>query len=735
MTSRINKYISYAILTCGAAAAAALNYANLHHDSLTRRRLDGSNENSLATPKIIQTYSLWEPQLISKTLLEWAGRYPDFVRVTTAQDAFGLPRAGSSNDCPYDLGGDGCLNFIVTMQDFVKHPENSESSNRLPEVLWSGEVHGNEQVGPTAVLEAAQVMLDAAECESLPRTSMKESIRDWKDELEAARKCRQNWSDRGYLDYDLKWLARLLSTRRIVFVPTANALGYFRKVREEGNIDPNRDFPYDLRDPTLCMQTIAGRTLNEVFRSHMFQLSLTFHGGMEVIGYEWGAPSWTKPNMSPDDAAQSEIAAAYSRYGGGFAQSKPYEYGNMNDLVYPVRGGMEDFAYAGSWDTDRMLQCEPTTFGGYPKEKTVYGPSTLRVFNMLVESSNDKIPSQSTLGTSENLLRRSASDGTKGNGYVSRNIRLSLLAAEFVEPYVAFTSVNELELSDDVVPLMRPEGRSCQITSAVKVPFNSRKVVLNWHVGGALTIDETRLWYAKWDDVPLELLDCLSQPSFDDLQRYFREGKLLTDARGTTRFSKDGSAGQPFAGSIDISEGFGPNDKLVVLAIARVDQNWGSQIEQANPSLPPQSHIVNARTNSSWYHESAGKIIQGRLDWFSGPLTVMLGEFEDLQADQTVDTIEISNRFGANGGTAERQSQNYLVWTLFSVVVIGAVLLSARALRHKMRQSRRDRIRETIDVPSTMPSMKQNYSPVNGNGQYYDAAGGITGELELGEYA
>lgn len=143
---------------------------------------------------------------------------------------------------------------------------------------WSGEVHGNEQVGPTAVLEAAQLLLDAATCESLPRMSMKQDI-DWDFEMEKARSCRKAWDEGGFTDYDRKWLARLVSSRRIVVIPTANALGYYRKVREEGNIDPNRDFPYDLLDPTQCMQTVAGRTLNEVFRDHMFQLSLTFHGG------------------------------------------------------------------------------------------------------------------------------------------------------------------------------------------------------------------------------------------------------------------------------------------------------------------------------------------------------------------------------------------------------------------------------------------------------------------------
>lgn len=230
-----------------------------------------------------QQYELWEPSDISNTLLRWKTHYPDLIRVTTSQDAFGLDRAGDENDCPHD-SGKGCLNYFFVMQDFLAHPEGSDSSNRLPEVLWSGEVHGDEQVGPTAVLEAAQLLLDVAQCESLPKVASW-GTENWENELQNAEDCRKELEIRyGIDDNGRKWLARLITTRRIVVIPTANALGYYRQVRTEGSVDPNRDFPYDLTDPKSCMQTIAARTLNEVYREHMFQLAFTFHGGMEVIG-------------------------------------------------------------------------------------------------------------------------------------------------------------------------------------------------------------------------------------------------------------------------------------------------------------------------------------------------------------------------------------------------------------------------------------------------------------------
>lgn len=294
---------------------------------------------------VVKKYLLWEPQQIKETLYRWVDLYPEFVRLTSSQEAYGLPTAGGANDCPYDEDVDGCKNYILTIQDFQMHPEGSQSSSRLPEVFLSGELHGDERVGPTAVMEAATLLLEAAACEAKPRRydsdtskhSFNDKNTDWSTQLRTAKQCRRDLDASGTDDVHRKWLARLVSTRRIVIVPTTNALGYFQHRREENGHDPNRDFPYDIQQPTECMKTIAGRTANEIFRDHMFQLSLTFHGGMEVVGYEWGAPTWLN-HLSPDDEAEKTIGAAYSQYGGGFKQSKPYDFGTMNDLVYYVRG-------------------------------------------------------------------------------------------------------------------------------------------------------------------------------------------------------------------------------------------------------------------------------------------------------------------------------------------------------------------------------------------------------------
>ena len=166
----------------------------------------------------ILDYKLWEASRIPEVLKEWEVKYPDLIRVTTSQEAYGLPAAGSEEDCPF-YENEGCPNYFFTIQDYVVHPIDSPSSSHLPEVFWSGCLHGNERVGPTSVMEASTLLLESAYCEGLPRSS---SLSSLDSDMKEAKTCRDALRNKGIDDVHRKWLARLVSTRRIVVVPTTN---------------------------------------------------------------------------------------------------------------------------------------------------------------------------------------------------------------------------------------------------------------------------------------------------------------------------------------------------------------------------------------------------------------------------------------------------------------------------------------------------------------------------------
>jgi hypothetical protein len=411
----------------------------------------------------------------------------------------------------------------------------------------------------------------------------------------------------------------------------------------------------------------------------------------------------------------------------------------MNDYVYPVNGGMEDWAYGASWDTERVVQCTPDTFGGYPAEKTTYDNSTLRVFNMLVECSNSKIPRASTLGSAVDLMNRNGA----GNGHISRNLRLSLLAIELVQPWLSIRQVNDLLLTEDIVPLQEPaqdasqRREQCQTMKRVRVPANSRKVVIEWQVGGSLQVDRTNVWYAKWSDVSEQMLvDCINQPALNVVEGML-QGTAITDTSGVTQFSSKGTTKNGiFAASIDVSM-FQPTDVIVVLAMARVDQAWANSKDPHVPDVPPQSHIVNARTNPDWHHEKPdGKVIQGRLDWFSQPLTIEMGEA--MSADD-VETIELSTRWNDDADSGPDNSGEtppaispsskphkpqtsggdkssfgrFVVSVVFLGLVLGLAFMARQVyLRHLMRKAQRSRLREFIENESAISPGLQH---VNGD--------------------
>jgi hypothetical protein len=234
---------------------------------------------------------------------------------------------------------------------------------------------------------------------------------------------------------------------------------------------------------------------------------------------------------------------------------------------------------------------------------------------------------------------------------------------------------------------------------------------------------------------------------------------------GTTTFADDGgTAPSEFAASIDVSQ-FQPGDKLAVFAYAQVDQDWARQLERALPPLPPQSHIVNARTNPDWYHEKSsevsgfdgGRIIEGRINWYSVPVTIIV-------TDPDAASLELSLRYDEasmehddeeeEDGAKQQQQEDQdaaveevvrvIDWTLVlictAIFCIVAYVGTRTFLYVSMRRSRREMIREYIeDDVGVTPGLK---NVVGSSGSKYGAtkrAGGYSdnmdGEVEMGGYS
>ena len=242
---------------------------------------------------------------------------------------------------------------------------------------------------------------------------------------------------------------------------------------------------------------------------------------------------------------------------------------------------------------------------------------------MLIETSNNKIPT-SHLGSSENVLDFKHS--FQSNGHVARNIRLSLMAIDIVQPYVVITSVNGLVLKDDVIPMISLDEFDYLHGKTIGVPYGTNEVAVTWTVSGSFTVDSTKLYFSSMVNSPLSL------------DEYDRTATMDGVTKWSARASGTEESFTSFTTTLDISK-YKAGELISILASAIVDQGWMTEPnDNVSPRLKPMSHIVNARINPEWRHESAGKIIQGQKEWFSMPLMVSIIE----NSEQVVD---LTNRF------------------------------------------------------------------------------------------
>jgi len=467
---------------------------------------------------------------------QWAREYPEVLELVVANDKYKIPAAGT---CRSSSGQEvPCKVYILELTEKSSLP----SDNSRPAVFFSGSIHGNEEPGVIAVVEFARLL------------------------LENYKKKEPN-----------PWLLYLLKNRRIVLAPSLNSWGYDHERREEINIDPNRDFPYD-QVPNRCMQSITARIANELFLENIFVTGLTFHGGTTSISHEWGDFFHNSPrshSQSPDHNAMHQIADALSKYAGKDERGRHFPFQTINEAVYPVHGGMEDWAYGASWmnqyEKKASTPCQPGTNGGYPREKTEYKDSHFRSVFMLVEVHDLKKPSERILGNDQNLFQ-------PGNtGLVSRLIRQIILMTDIAQPYVILDSVSN----------------------------SSVGLSVRWRVMGAFNVDET---FAI---------------AVDDNGKEYRSATTsgLTNWNGNIDLDpSQPNAHHFFFGRIKVPDG----TPVKVTAYARVDGFWAKERKNfpGGPQIPPQSHLVNARTNENWDHTLPKSHVKGYLLWKSDPKPV-----------------------------------------------------------------------------------------------------------------
>lgn len=77
-----------------------------------------------------------------------------------------------------------------------------------------------------------------------------------------------------------------------MILPFANPSGFDRiernEIEELDEVDPNRDFPYNIDEKFGCLNTYTAKVIDKIFQTNMIIGAISFHGGFNTIAYPWG---------------------------------------------------------------------------------------------------------------------------------------------------------------------------------------------------------------------------------------------------------------------------------------------------------------------------------------------------------------------------------------------------------------------------------------------------------------
>ncbi|KAK8800918.1 hypothetical protein WA588_001748, partial [Blastocystis sp. NMH] len=570
-----------------------------------------------------------------RTMKEIAQLYPELVEVNTVEEEYGLT---SSLQC----GKTPCYHWYLRL--FNRRIHGNVSA--VPQMFLSGELHGDERVGPTAVIEYAIFLLqNRAYYDS---TYRKASLRE-----------RVHFAESTFHPH----YASILDSRDIFIMPMTNAWGYYFKQRTERGIDVNRDFPFDYTSPPYnCFQSESSRAVQELYYHNMFMATITFHGGMQSITYEWG-DGYNKQlrAKSPDHFAMKSVSELLNQF-----SNHAYLVGATNDVVYPVRGGMEEWGYAGSWfNTTNAVATVPSTCRTYPVRMTQLSN---RCMTLLVEATNVKTPREATLGDREQLFARG--DKTP----VNTLLRQCLLLSDVLRPsgsrpevvngsegddgndygnlsnsgYSSQSNNDNNYLSNNDNSSQSNNDNSSQSNNENNQPSNNYNII-HWNVDGCFHVDWTELRIYPFHPSLARLLEVKETRELKDDEYTllaqlveketprFVSARQTASRRETTSLNPVDAVNQlSFNTTVPQMKG-----ESLLFSVSSVDVFFQDVLPERNPKVPPQSLFVWSR-NSSWRGErnDGTRRLWGRSLVFSVP--VKYGEEEDPPESRGIEVVALS---------------------------------------------------------------------------------------------
>ncbi len=610
-----------------------------------------------------QQYIKYDYEQIMTIFENLAKTCSHYIKIDTSQKRYNLD---STEGC----GRKNCTNLIVFMTDF-----DSYTLDR-PAYYISGTLHGDEVLGPTSVTNFAQYFCDT---------------------------------------YDIKKNSlyhNILKNKIIIMTPMTNSFGYYNKQREEKVfiqktkgyklVDPNRDFPYNKSndDIQICMQTLAARTINEIFNEFIIGGAITFHGGTSILAYAWGNNIHVQKINNVISSTEAPDFNAFNNIGKIMVKSssskdnldnniKDFILGDMASKLYPLDGALEDWAYGG-WENNinkeykikfkPIKTCKPDSFSEYHMtwnfsniNKNIYSniddDYKLRCLIYLVESSDEKEPKSLRYGY-KNLTTDIFDFYNTINffGLIPRNMRMIYSGIDLISASIYLDiqniyikSINEYS-NKIIIPFLFMGCLSLKKFSIYKINFDhiSKKMIekttfqSNSNVNSNLIISEVNegincyfnnLTYYNLTVIAQKRKNTTSNRNLQDFHKNYKGSKVDYFIRPGGNYDYLGNLLNPK--HLKFDKYMNHKGSIYYIQGEGPDQKWKNQ-GNPDPKVGPQSHVVRSKINSSYFVKNGNYSLKSNYYFYSYPVVIfdngevyIVDDIDSFFYDKDLDLMQI----------------------------------------------------------------------------------------------
>jgi hypothetical protein len=131
-----------------------------------------------------------------------------------------------------------------------------------------------------------------------------------------------------------KRFTQIIDNHDLYFVPVLNVDGFIATRRFDGNIDPNRSYPYPGHEKVVPTPSIAG--IIKLYETIKPLGSIDFHAYGELIMYPW---AYT------DVPVKDPYLIKFDTLTASMSQTNQYTYGPISEVIYVAPGSSADYYF------------------------------------------------------------------------------------------------------------------------------------------------------------------------------------------------------------------------------------------------------------------------------------------------------------------------------------------------------------------------------------------------------